>query len=181
MCPLCAACALSHPSQGKTGRVHYDHVTGDRYGLFHLVNLRPSGTKEVVAEQQETIAVGAAARRGHTRALLETGTIFYPTNSTEFSNRVQYSLMWSSGLSNATVFKSDNSGQPLVPMVVISVLQEDGLAITYAKEVSGFETDCGRRLGGVRGGGAVCTPHSGHKEQGSPYAWYHVLQLTPCR
>ena len=71
---------------GRTGRVRFDQVTGDRLGVYYLFNVLPSGQKHLVLRQQDAASSLAQATRS---TVVEMGTIVYPNNTTEFSGKVR--------------------------------------------------------------------------------------------
>ena len=48
---------------------------------------------------------------------------------------MRYSLQWGNTTNISNVFVTDNSGQPLQPIPLVNLFQEDGLPIAYRKEV----------------------------------------------
>ena len=105
--------------QGLTGRVHFDKVTGDRIGTFHLVNYQPSGAKKIVATEIE--ASSARRKRSQsalTRTLTQTDAIVYTGSQTEFSSTVQYTLEW---VTNTDSYTSTDKGDTLSPTPIVKV------------------------------------------------------------
>ena len=72
--------------EGLTGRVRFDQVTGDRLGVYYLVNVLPSGQKHLVLRQQDTASSLTRATRS---TLVEMDTIVYTGNTTGFSSKVR--------------------------------------------------------------------------------------------